>query len=78
MSALFDITNGSQLPELQADRDFLEDQRGARRQVIGEVDFETSELWKRRGESARKVATSQKEIGKQGYAANWRWESKVN
>ena len=66
MSALFDIANRSQLPELQADREFLEDQRGARRQVVGEVDFETSELWKRRGERARKAATSQKETEKQG------------
>ena len=56
MTALFDISNRAHQPELEADREFLADQRGPRTRHIGRVDQGTTALWQRREERHQRQA----------------------
>ena len=56
MSTLFDISNRARAPELEADRAFLADQRGARRLRIGGLDRDTTSLWRRRSKRTAQEA----------------------
>ena len=50
MDQLFDVSSRSHKPEPQQDREFLADQRQARRRHIRGIDAETSARWQRREE----------------------------